>query len=115
MTISQRMPQRRAVGQWLVLSIVAVLAFAAGSAFGIVAQDALSFSASQARLAPLAADAAGLTASSSWELYRCEGCPDVAGVVRYFTGTTPSQGPWELYHCDGCPDADGIPHYRAVN
>ena len=120
MTLSQWTTHR----QRLVLSSVAVLAFTIGTAFGAFAHDALPLSASQRQLAPRAMAAAGAadpafavgatgaTASSPWELYRCDGCPDVAGIVRYFTGTAPVQGPWELYQCDGCPDANGILQYH---
>jgi hypothetical protein len=125
MTISQRMTQGRAVWRHLVLSTVVVLAFAAGSIFGVVAHDVLLFSSSQAQLAPhtmaagaadsaIAAEPAGTKASSPWELYHCSGCPDAAGIVRYFTGTESRQGPWELYHCEGCPDADGKLHSDSV-
>jgi len=124
MTISQWMTHGRAVGQRLALGSVAVLAFTIGTAFGAFAHDTLPFSASQRQPAPrtmaaagaadpaAAAGAAGARASSPWELYRCDGCPDVAGIVRYFTGTTPIQGPWELNQCDGCPDAASVPQYH---
>jgi hypothetical protein len=111
MTVSQRMMQRSAVGRWLLLSSVAVLAFMSGTVFGAFARDSLSLGANLRQAAPRAMLSAGATASSPWELYRCDGCPGVSEVVRYFTGATPSQGPWELYQCDGCTDAAGASHY----